>query len=142
VVRESASADPERADQAVGRRRHVHRACAAAVYTRCAAEHLVEEGLRVDAQRERVTVAAVGGRHPVALLEQACNAGRHRLLPRIQMRRAVDLALQEERLHKVLEAADEEHLTVDPRVALEVVEHAGTRPVHVAPISDARRSAR
>ena len=38
------------------------------------------------------------------------------------MRRPVDLAAQEEALHEVLEAADEEHPTVELRVQVEVVE--------------------
>ena len=49
------------------------------------------------------------------------------------MRRAVHLALQEERLHEILEAADQEHLAVDPRVQLEVVEHGRARAAHAAP---------
>ena len=91
--RDAAADDPERADQPVGGRRHVHRAGAAAVHAGRAPEHLVEQRLRVDAERERVAVAAVRRRDAVALLEQARDAGRHRLLARVQMRRAVDLAL-------------------------------------------------
>ena len=71
---DAAADDPERADQPVGRRVHVHRARAAAVDPGRAAEHLVEQLLRVDAERERVAVTAVGRRHAVALLEQARDA--------------------------------------------------------------------
>jgi hypothetical protein len=64
------------------------------------------------------------------------------------VRRPVDLAGEEQRLHEVFEAADEEHLPVDPPVQLEVVEDARLRLVadvaHTAPTpaSEARRSAR
>ena len=64
------------------------------------------------------------------------------------MRRPIDLSGEEQRLDEILEAADEEHLAVDPRVQIDVVEHAGRRLVadvaHAAPTPalEARRSAR
>ena len=126
----------------------VHRARAPAVDTGLAPEHLVEQRLRVDAERERVAVSAVRRRDPVALLEDARDAGRDRFLPGVQVRRPVDLAREEERLDELLEAPDEEHPTVDPRVQVEVVEDARRRLVadatHAAPTlaSAASRSAR
>ncbi len=83
---------PKLADQPVRRRGHVHRAGEAAVDARRAAEHLVEQRLRVDAERERVPVAAVGRRDAVAVLEHAREADRDRLLARVEVRRPVDLA--------------------------------------------------
>src|SRR5581483_5426609 len=67
----------------------------------------------------------------VAIFEQARDAGRDRLLSRVQMRRAVHLALQEQRLDELLEAADQVHLPVNARVQLEVAEHARSRAGHV-----------
>src|SRR5439155_26630507 len=94
--RDAPANDPEGADEAVVGRVDVHRAGAAAVDARLAPEHLVEELLRIDAERQRVTVTAVRRRNTVALLQQAGDAGRNRLLSRIEMRRPVDLALQEQ----------------------------------------------
>jgi hypothetical protein len=95
-----------------------------------------------------MAVPAVGRRDAVALLEQARHAGRHCLLPGVEVGRPVDLALQEERLDEILEAADEEHLPVDAGVQLEILEDARLRLVadvaHVAPTAseEARRSPR
>jgi hypothetical protein len=55
--------------------------------------------------------------------------------------RSIDLALEKERLDELLEAADEEHLTVEPRVQLEVVEKARRASVADA-AHEASRSAR
>ena len=146
--RDAAADDPERADQAVAECVDVHRAGPSAVDARLPAEHLVEQQLRVDPERESVPVPAVGRGHAVPLLEQARHSGRHGLLPRVQVRRAVDLALQEQRLDEVLEPADEQHLPVDPGVEVEVVEDPRRRLVadvaHVTPTpaSEARRSER
>src|SRR4029079_13633331 len=88
-------------------------------------QHLVEELLRIDPECERMTVAAVGRGDAVAVLEQARDAGGDRFLAGVEMRRAVDLAGEEERLDEILEAADEQHLPVQTRVELVVVEGAG-----------------
>src|SRR5581483_8327955 len=77
---DAAANDPEAADQPVGRRVHVHRAGAAAVDPGRATEHLVQQLLRIDPQRERVPVAAIGGGDAVARVEHARDAGRDRLL--------------------------------------------------------------
>src|SRR5205814_9440101 len=78
-----------------------------------AAEQLVEQPLRLNTERQRVTVAAIGTRRPVLRLEHRADAGGHRLLPRVEVRCAVHLPLQEERLDGVLEAADQEHPPVE-----------------------------
>ena len=94
----------------------------AAVYPGRAAEHLVEQRLRVDAERERVPVPPVRRGDAVALLEQAREADRDGLLARVQVRRPVDLAAQEERLDEVLEPADQAHAPVEVEVELGVLE--------------------
>ena len=145
---DAAADDPERPDQTVVRRVHVHRAGATAVDAGLACEHHLEQLLGVDTDRKRVTVTAVGRGDTNALLEQARDPGRDRFLPRVQMGRPVDLALEEERLHELLEAADEQHLAVEPRVQLDLVEHtrrglvADAAHATPTPVSDARRSAR
>ena len=93
-------------------------------------------------------MSAVRRSNAVALVEDARDTRRDRLLPGVEMRRPVDLAGEEQRLDEVFEAADEEHLAVDPRVQLEVVENARRRLVadvaHPAPTPAlaASRSAR
>ena len=84
--------DPERADEPVVRRVDVHRAGPTPVHAGGAAEHLVEQALRVDAERERMAVAAVGRTDAIAILEHARHADGDRLLARVEMRHAVDLA--------------------------------------------------
>ena len=58
---------------------------------------------------------AVGAGDAVALLEHAREPDSHRLLSRVQMRRAVHLAAQEEALHAVLEPPDEQHPAIEVR---------------------------
>ena len=79
-------------------------------------EHLVEQPLRVDAERERVPVAAVGRGDAIAILEDARDSDRNRLLPGIEVRRPVDLAAKEERLDQILEAPDQDHRPVEAEV--------------------------
>ena len=122
---DAAPDDAEAADQAVLRRGHVHGAGEAAVDPRRPAEHLVEQLLRVDAERERVPVAPVGGGDAVLFAEDAGEADGDRLLARVEMRRPVDLAAEEERLDEVLEAADEPHPPVQVEVELDVAERRG-----------------
>src|SRR3954470_3200066 len=62
--------DPEAADQAVLERDDVHRAGAPAVDAGRPAEQLVHQRLGVDAERERVAVAAVRARHAIGLRER------------------------------------------------------------------------
>ena len=57
----------------------------------------------------RIGMTAIGRSDPVALFEDARDTGRDRLLPRIEMRRAVHLAGKEQRLDEILDAADEQH---------------------------------
>ena len=66
-------------------------------------------------------MAAVRARHAVVRPERGREADRHRLLSGIEVRRAVDLAAEEEALHAILEAADEEHPPVQLRVGLDVL---------------------
>src|SRR5204862_6107792 len=68
---DAAADDPERADQTIVERVHVHRAGAPAVDAGLPSEHLVEQLLRIDTERECVAVPAVGRRDAVAVLEQA-----------------------------------------------------------------------
>ena len=116
--------DPEAADQAVLEVDHVHRAGATAAHARCAAEQLVEQALRLEAERKCVTVAAVRACHAVVARQQARNPDLDRLLTRAEMRRAVHVPLEEEGLDEVLEATDHEHATV------EVERQRGVRPHH------------
>ena len=74
--------------------------------------------LRIDAERQRVPVAAVGRGDAVAILEDARDADRNGLLARVEVRRPVDLAAEEERLDQILEAADQDHRPVEPEVEL------------------------
>ena len=61
-------------------------------------------------------MAAVGAGHVVIGLERHADADGDRLLPGVQVRRAVDLAAQEQAMHRCLELADQQH----PRVRVEV----------------------
>src|SRR4051812_33434837 len=114
--RDAPTDDPEAADQAVLERDDVHRAGAAGVDPGRAAEQLVEQGLRRDPERERMAVAAVGARHAVGLREHGRDAGTAGLLAGAQVRGAVHEALEEQRLHLVLEAADQPHAAVELEV--------------------------
>ena len=96
---------------------HVHRAGAAAVDAGRAAEQLGEQRLRARARGRAVAVAAVGAGDAIAGSERAREADRDRLLPGVEVRRAVDLAAQEERLDEVLDAADHAHPPVEVEVS-------------------------
>ena len=116
--RDGSSDDPERSDEPVTRRVDVHRTGPSAVDAGRATEHLVEKPLRVDAERERMPVAAVGRGDAIAILEDARNPDRDRLLPGIEMRRPVDLAAEEERLDQILESADQDHRSIETEIEL------------------------
>ena len=122
---DAAADDAEAADQAVLEVDHVHRAGAAAADARLAPEQLVEQRLRLDAERERVAVAAVGAGDAVLLLEHRADPGGHGLLTRVEVRGAVDVALLEERLDAVLEAADQQHAPVERERLLAVGRRGG-----------------
>ena len=94
--------------------------------------------MRVDSDRERMAVPAIRRSDAIALLEDARDASRDRLLPGIQMRRSVDLAREKQRLDEILEPANEEHLAVDARVQLEIVEN--TRRRLIADVAHCTRS--
>src|SRR5438067_950367 len=111
--RDAAAHDPEAADQPVLEVDHVHRSGPPAAYSAGPPEELVEQALRLNTQRERMAVAAVGPGHPVLRLQHRAHAHRHRLLPRVQVRGAVHLALEEQVLHRVLEAPDQQHPAVE-----------------------------
>ena len=113
---DAAAHDAEAADEAVLEVDHVHRPGAAAADPGGAAEHLGRERLGIGALRQGVPVAAVGPGHVVVRLERRADAHRDGLLPGGQVRRAVHLALQEQAVDLLLEAADEAH----PAVAIEV----------------------
>ena len=78
---DAAADDAVAAEDAVLRVDDVHRAGETAVDAGLAAEQLCEQGLGVDAHRERVAVAAVRARDPVVRPEQAGDPDRDRLLP-------------------------------------------------------------
>ena len=108
-----AADDAVAADQAVLEVDHVHRAGAAAADAGGAPEQLVQQALRRGSDGERVAVAAVGARDAVVGGEHAADARRRRLLAVVEMRRAVHLALQEERVDRFLEAPDQAHPAVE-----------------------------
>ena len=95
---------------------HVHGAGATATHARCSAEQLVEQALRLEPEREGMTVSAIRARHAVIAGEQAGNPDLDRFLTRAEMGGAVHVTLEEERLDEVLEAADHEHATVEVEV--------------------------
>ena len=107
----------------------VHRAGATAVDTGLAAEQLREQRIGVGSHREQVAVPAIRARDPVVRPEHAGEADGDCFLPGIEVGRPVDLAAEEETLHPVLEAADEEHPLVELRVKVDVVEGFRLRPV-------------
>ena len=74
-----------------------------------AAEQLGRQRIGLDPLGQGVAVAAVGPGHVVVRLERQAHADGHRLLAGVQVRGAVDLAGQEEALHRVLEGADQQH---------------------------------
>ena len=92
-------------------------------------------------------MAAVRARHPVVRPERGREADRDRLLPGVEVRRPVDLPAEEEALHAVLEATDEEHPPVQLRVRVDVLGERRSGRVadaaHAAAVaSEARRPAR
>ena len=113
--RDAAADDAEAADEAVPEVDHVHRAGATAAGAGLAAHQLGGERLRFGPLRESGPVAAVGGGHPVPRVEHRADPDGDRLLPRVEVYGAVDLATQEEALHRLLEVAQEQH----PAVAVE-----------------------
>ena len=110
-----AADDPVAADQAVLEVDHVHRAGAAAADAGGAPEHLGDQRLGIGALGQRVPVAAVGAGGVVVGLKRHADPDRHRLLPGVQMGRAVDLAAQEQPVHRGLELPDQEHARVASR---------------------------
>jgi hypothetical protein len=124
---DAAADDPEAADQAVIEVDHVHRAGAAAADAGRAAEQLVEQALRIDADRERVPVPAVGPGHAVLGLQHRADPDGAGLLARVEVRRSVHLTSLEERLDRVLEAADQQHAAVQLERQLGRVVDAGPR---------------
>ena len=58
-------------------------------------------------------MAPVGARDPITVLEHRCEPDRNGLLPRVEVRRPVDLASQEQALNAVLDAADQQHAPVE-----------------------------
>src|SRR5581483_9651068 len=118
--RDRAADDAEAADQAVLEVDDVHRARAAAADPGRAAEQLVEELLRLEPERERVAVPAVRPADAVAVAQAARDADLDRLLAGAEVRRPVNVPLQEERLHELFEAADELHAPVEIEGLLDV----------------------
>jgi hypothetical protein len=113
---DAAAHDAEAADEAMLEVDHVHRSCPPATDPGRAPEHLRHERLRVRALRKRVAVAAVGAGDVVVRLERRADADRNGFLAGRQVRRAVNLALQEQAVNLLLKAPDQAH----PAVALKV----------------------
>jgi hypothetical protein len=65
-----------------------------------------------------MSVAAVGRADAVAVLEHARHSDGDRLLARVEVGRAVDLAPEEERLDEVLEPPDQDHRAVEAEIEL------------------------
>jgi hypothetical protein len=114
---DAAAHDAEAAHEPMLEVDHVHRPGAPAADPGGATQHLGRQRLGIGSLCERVAVAAVGPGRVVVRLERRADADRDGLLTRGQMRRAVDVALQEQALNLLLEATDEAH----PAVALQVV---------------------
>ena len=109
--------DAEAADDAVREVDDVHRAAAAAVGSGLASEELTEQGGLVDAHRETGAVPAIRGGDRVAGPEQVAHSDCDRLLALVQMGGSLDLVVEEEAVHHVLELPDANHALVE---ALEV----------------------
>src|SRR5438034_8328848 len=99
----AAADDAEAANQSVLQVHDIHRPGPSRADPRFASEQLVEQALRVEAKRERVTMPAVGSRHPVCRVENAGHADSDGLLTRVEMRRPVDLALEDTAVTHLLE---------------------------------------
>ena len=87
-------------------------AAAAAVGAGRAAEQLGGECGRIDAERERRTVPAVGRGDLVAGPQRGAHADGDGLLALVEVRRALDLVAHEEAEDGVLEEADPQHRQV------------------------------
>ena len=111
--RDRAADDAEAADQPVLERDDVHRAAPAAVGAGLAPEELGEQRRLVDAERERRAVTAVRRGHGVARLEHVADADRDRLLALVEVRRALDLVVEEEPVDGILEQPDAQHPLVE-----------------------------
>jgi hypothetical protein len=122
----AAADDPEAADQAVLEVDHVHRAAATAVRSDLTPEELREQRGLVDTDGDRGAVPAVGRRDRVAAPEHVADADGDRLLPLIEVRRSLDLVVQEQPVNGVLEQTDAEHPLVE---ALELGAHRRARRV-------------
>jgi hypothetical protein len=115
----------------------VHRPGPPAADSGLAADQLLEEALRARAEREHVTVPAVRRGHPIVRAQDARDPHADGLLAAAEMGRAIHLAAQEQRVHRLLEAPDQQHLPeqvdvqgrlVGPRHGRERVRHrAGSR---------------
>ena len=80
--------------------------------------------MRIEAERERVTVTAVGPGHAVGRIEDAGHTNGDRFLARVEMRRAMHLTLQEQGIDEVLELADEHHPPVQLEVKADLIRDA------------------
>ena len=92
----------------------VHRAALAGAAAGALAEELGHRGPRRHALGERVAVRPVRGGDPVGRPEHVADADGDRLLALVLVERPRDLALEEEVVDRLLEAADQEHLPVQP----------------------------
>jgi len=96
-------------------------------------EQLGDQRLGREPESEQVAVPAIGAGDAVAVLERAREADRDGLLTGVEVRRAVDLAAQEQRLQTILDAADHEHPPVQREPELDLLLRRGAHPQRVAP---------
>src|ERR687893_1064612 len=88
----------------------VHRAALAVAVAGGLAEQLRGHAVHVEAERDGVPVAAVGGGDHVPLLQGGYGPDGDGLLPDVEVRRPVDLPLGVEVVYLLVEGAAEEHL--------------------------------
>ena len=98
--------------EALGAGEHVHGAALALRVARAAPGQLGHDPARIHVADEHVAVVAIAGDDAVAWLERMLDADRHRLLTDIEVTEAADQAHAVELARLLLEAADQQHLTV------------------------------
>ena len=84
----------------------MHRAALALQQPAFATHQLAQHAFHRRAARQRVVMAAIGAERPVVFLHRRRKASRDCLLPKCQMRRALDQVLQEQIIGALFNMAD------------------------------------
>ena len=116
----AAAHDAKRPDQPVPRRGHVHRTRKTTIDPRRPAQHLIQQPLRINTQRQRMPVTPISRRHPITHPQHTRQPHRNRLLTRIQMRRPIHLTTQKQRLNQILHTTNQPHPPIQTELQLTI----------------------